>query len=65
MMMNNLSLLCLMILLLILNSMLLNDMYCYNFEPKLLLCVPNVMELIVLFNFLCTVFVLGCSRTFL
>ena len=28
-----------------------NDMYCYNFEPKLLLCVPDVMELLC-FQFL-------------
>ena len=52
MMMNNLSSICLMILLLILNSMILNDMYCNNFEPKLLLCVPDVMELIVLSIFI-------------
>ena len=52
MMMNNLSSICLMILLLFLNSMILNDMYCYNFEPKLLLCVPDVIELIVLSIFI-------------
>ena len=44
--------------------MILNDMYCYNFEPKLLLCVPDVMELTVLSIFYSTMFILGCSRTY-